>query len=101
MKLSSGNLEAVRGLLVKASSQLDDQTKVAKAAEESRAALAARVRSLQGSFDICAAGYAQDIDLSEGQLDALPADVQGALGYTKPKLPAPVPLPVPAPAPPK
>jgi hypothetical protein len=84
MKISNEHLETVKGLLVKASSQLADQTKVAKAAEESRLALDARVRGLQGAFDICAAGYVQDTDLSESQLNELPAEAQSAIGYSKP-----------------
>jgi hypothetical protein len=82
MRITMQHLDAVKGLLVKVSSQLADQTKVTKAAEERRAKLDGQVRSLQGAFDICAGSYAQDSSLSEVQFDALPVEAQQALGYT-------------------
>ena len=81
MKITTANLDAVRSLLLKSSEQLTTAAKEAAAAEESRMVLDGRVRMLQGAFDICAASYAQDAELSESQLDSLPAAVQNALAY--------------------
>jgi hypothetical protein len=84
MKVTSANLEAVQGLLSKASELLANQTKAAKSAEEQRQTLDGRVRGLQGAFDICAASFAQGTELSTNQLNDLPTEAQAALGYKKP-----------------
>ena len=85
MRVTTDHLEKVRALLGAASAQFAAQTKAAKEAEEARLALDARWRALQGSFDTLAAAYAGDVEPSEAQLIGLPADVQSALGYVKPK----------------
>lgn len=85
MKITSQHLDAVRGLLVAASSKLDDQTKAAKAAVELRDSMSAQARSLQGVFDICASSFAQDTELSSAQLNDLPPAALDAIGYSKPK----------------
>jgi hypothetical protein len=94
MKVTSANLEAVQGLLSKASEQLTAQTKAAKSAEDQRQALDGKVRGLQGAFDICAGSFAQGVELSSNQLNDLPAEAQQALGYKKltpgPEPPAPL-----------
>jgi hypothetical protein len=81
MKVTTDHLEKVRTLLGAASEQLAVQTKAAKEAEEARLATVERVRALQGSFDILAASFASDAELSSAQLAALPAAVQSGIGY--------------------
>jgi hypothetical protein len=87
MKIDSAHLEAIRNLLGAASAALAQQSKAARELEEERLALDARVRGLQGAFDICAAAFAGDSELSSAQLAALPAAVQSAVGYV-PSAPA-------------
>jgi hypothetical protein len=43
---------------------------------------------LQGAFDVIAAAFAQDADLSSAQLNALPAAVQAILGFEPKVAPA-------------
>jgi hypothetical protein len=85
MKIDSAHLEEIRNLLGAASGALAQQTKEARAAEEERLALDARVRGLQGAFDIAAAAFAGDVELSRSQLAALPPAVQSAIGYQPPE----------------
>jgi hypothetical protein len=85
MKINTANLEEIRNLLGAASAALAQQTKEAREAEEERLALDARVRGLQGAFDICAAAFAGDIEPSGAQLAALPPAVQSAIGYQPPE----------------
>ena len=98
MKVTTSHLDALKGLLTKTSSQLSDQTKVAKAAEDRRLQLDAQSRAMQAAFDIAAAGYAQDTDLSVAQLESIPVVAQQALGYQKEKTPEPVPAETEAPS---
>jgi hypothetical protein len=89
VKINTANLEAVRNLLATAAAALAQQTKEAREAEEERLALDARVRGLQGAFDICAASYAGDVEPSEAQLGALPEAVKAAISYVAPPPPEP------------
>lgn len=84
MKIASSHLEAIRTLLVEQSAALDTESKTAKAANDQREKRSAAVRGLQAGFDVAAAAFAQDTELSTSQLDALPAEVQKVLGYEKP-----------------
>jgi hypothetical protein len=83
MKITSAHLETVQGLLSKAGELLTSQTKVAREAEEQRKACDVRVRGLLGAFDICADSFAQGTELSNNQLNDLPAEAQQALGFNK------------------
>lgn len=100
MKISTQHLESIKGLLNKANTQLAADKQAEKAAAETREATAGQVRLLNGAFDVCAAAFAQDQDLSGGQLNDLPVDAQVALGYAKnaPKAKAVEPEPEPEPA---
>ncbi len=82
MKITSEHLEQVRLILLEKGAALDAQTKAAVEAIATRDATSAAVRGLQGAFDICASAYAQDAELSTGQLNDLPAPARAVLGYT-------------------
>jgi hypothetical protein len=84
VKITTQHLEAVKGFLAKQSEQLAAQTKAAKAAEETRAKLDGEVRLLQGAYDVCAAAFASDAELSPAQIADQPQAVQQALGVAKP-----------------
>ncbi|HXC43726.1 MAG TPA: hypothetical protein VNY51_09425 [Candidatus Dormibacteraeota bacterium] len=88
MKVSSSHLEELRTLLVEQTAALDSETKAAKVATDARDERAAAVRGLQAGFDICAASFAQDSEVTTNQLNDLPAEVQKVLGYTKAAKPA-------------
>lgn len=88
MKIDSGHLDTVRGLLVKSTERLNAHKKVAREAEELRASLEGEVRGLQGGFDVCAQAFASDAELVQSQLDSLPASAQVALGYKRSADPA-------------
>ncbi len=88
MKVTAAHLEQIRLLLLEQTATLGEQTKAATTAQEARDQTGAKVRSLQGAFDVAAAGFAQDSDLSAAQLDQLPIDAQTILGYTKTAKPA-------------
>jgi hypothetical protein len=81
MKIASSHLEAIRLQLLEQSTALDSETKTAKAAADQRDKRTAAVRALNGAFDVCAASFAQDTELSASQLNDMPAEVQQALGY--------------------
>jgi hypothetical protein len=85
LKITSESLGEVRVALIEQSATLDAQTKSAAEAVAARDKTSATVRSLQGSFDICAQAYASDSELSTGQLEQLPSAVQAILGYTPAK----------------
>jgi hypothetical protein len=85
MKITSETLGEVRVALIEANASLAEQEKAATAADGARDAGRATVRGLQGAFDIAAAAYASDAELSTGQLDALPAAVQVILGHVPAK----------------
>jgi hypothetical protein len=88
MKIQSQHLEELRTLLVAETATLQAETKTAQAAIAARDERAATVRSLQAGFDIAAASFAQDTEVSTNQLNDLPAEVQRVLGYTKAANPA-------------
>jgi hypothetical protein len=85
MKVASGHLEELRVLLLEKTAALDVATKALKAVADQRDALVGEVRLLQGGFDIFAAAFAQDSELSKPQLDSLPASAQQVLQYTPTK----------------
>jgi hypothetical protein len=91
MKLTTSHLDALKGLLTKTSSQLSDQTKVAKAAEDRRLQLDAQNRAAQAAFDIAASAFASDSELSVSQMESLNPAAQAAIGYVREKTPEPVP----------
>jgi hypothetical protein len=101
MKTSSSTLEMIKGLLLKANEQLNSQRKVATESEALRVKLDGQMRLLQGAYDICAASFAQDTELSDAQMNSLPLDVQKALGYSKNKPGDPALSPAVAPLPAK
>jgi hypothetical protein len=88
MKISSANLEAVKELLVNATSKLTEAAAAKASADETCTLASAKVRSLQGGFDICTSAFANDGDLSVNQLNDLPPEVQAALSYQKGRQPA-------------
>ncbi len=88
MKITSEHLEQLRLALLEKNAALDSQSKAATEAIALRDTTSAKVRRLQGSFDIFAAAYAQDSELSEGQLASLPAEAQAILDYTPKATPA-------------
>jgi hypothetical protein len=85
VKITSESLGEVRVALIEQSATLAAQEKSAAEAAAARDASRTTVRGLQGAFDIAAAAYASDSELSAGQLDALPPTVQAILGYTPAK----------------
>jgi hypothetical protein len=85
MKITSDHLERIRALLGAASEQLTTQSKAARESEELRLQLDGQVRGLQGAFDVAAATFAADAELSSAQLGALPPAVQSAIGYQPPE----------------
>lgn len=88
MKITAEILGQARLALLEQSATQDAQTKAAAEAIAARDTTSAKVRRLQGSFDIFAAAYAQDSELSEGQLASLPAEAQAILDYTPKATPA-------------
>ncbi len=84
MKITSQHLEQVRVRLLEKNASLDTAFSALSAAATQHDQLTGEVRALQGSFDIFAAAFAQDADLSGHQLDDLPAEAQQVLGYAKP-----------------
>jgi hypothetical protein len=88
MKITSEHLEQVRLALIERSTALSVKQKAAAEAIGARDETSAKVRGLQGAFDICAASYAQDSELSSGQLNDLPTAVQSILGFDPKASPA-------------
>jgi hypothetical protein len=88
MKISSANLEAVKELLVNGNAKLTEATAAKVAADENHTLASAKVRGLQGAFDICTSAFVNDGDLGLSQLNDLPQEAQAALGYQKGKPPA-------------
>jgi hypothetical protein len=85
MKITTASLGEVRLALMESSATLAAQEKSAAEVVAAREASRATVRGLQGAFDIAAAAYASDSELSTGQLEQLPPAVQAILGYTPAK----------------
>jgi hypothetical protein len=82
MKIASSHLEEIRALLVEQSAALDSETKSANAATDAREKRSATVRGLRAGFDVVAASFAQDSELSKAQVESLPAACHQVLGFS-------------------
>jgi hypothetical protein len=81
MKITSEHLEQTRLLLLEKGEALNLSTKAAQEAADRRDQITGELRLLQGAFDVLAATYAQDADLTANQGNDLPAAAQAIIGH--------------------
>jgi hypothetical protein len=81
MKISSQHLEELRVALLEKNAALDTAGKAAQEAVDRRDQVTGELRLLQGAFDVVAATYAQDGELTTNQTNDLPSAAQQIIGY--------------------